>query len=230
MTAVVLALALAGMGLWLIFMQRPETTVQLYPMAYEDRIRANAASNGLDPALPAAVILAESSYMPEAVSEANAQGLMQLLPSTAEWVAGKFDEVYREGSLFEPDTNIKYGCWYLGYLIRRFNGNLTCAIAAYHAGQGKAREWLAENPTADGTPSLDPQSIEYSENSIDIISFWNKHLPIFLSVDGEYSYYAINTETGEVVSGYEPEYEDTTIAAEDFSIFIDKIISDEIIL
>lgn len=74
------------------------------------------------------------------------------------------------------------------------------------------------------------QSIEYSENNIDIISFWNKHLPIFLSVDGEYSYYAINTETGEVVSGYEPEYEDTTIAAEDFSIFIDKIISDEIIL
>jgi len=144
-TAVVLALALAGMGLWLIFMQRPETTVQLYPMAYEDWIRANAASNGLDPALPAAVILAESSYMPEAVSEANAQGLMQLLPSTAEWVAGKFDEAYREGSLFEPDTNIKYGCWYLGYLIRRFNGNLTCAIAAYHAGQGTVDDWLA-NP------------------------------------------------------------------------------------
>jgi len=144
-TGIVLALALAGMGLWLVFMQRPETTVQLYPMAYEAEIRANAAANGLDPALPAAVILAESSYMPEAVSEANAQGLMQLLPSTAEWVAGKFDETYREGSLFEPDTNIQYGCWYLGYLIRRFNGNLTCAIAAYHAGQGTVDGWLA-NP------------------------------------------------------------------------------------
>lgn len=143
--AIVLALALAGMGLWLLFMQRPETTVQLYPMAYEAELRANAAANGLDPALPAAVILAESSYMPEAVSEANAQGLMQLLPTTAEWVAGKFDEPYREGSLFEPDTNIKYGCWYLGYLIHRFDGNLTCAIAAYHAGQGTVDGWLA-NP------------------------------------------------------------------------------------
>ena len=144
-TAIVLVLALAGMGVWLVFTQRPETTVQLYPMAYEAELRANAAANGLDPALPAAVILAESSYMPEAVSEANAQGLMQLLPSTAEWVAGKFDETYREGSLFEPDTNIKYGCWYLGYLILRFDGNLTCAIAAYHAGQGTVDGWLA-NP------------------------------------------------------------------------------------
>ena len=121
-TAIVLMLALTGMGLWLVFLQRPETTVQVYPMTYEAEIREGAASNGLDPALPAAVILAESSYQPEAVSEANAQGLMQLLPSTAEWVAGKFGETYREGSLFEPDTNIKYGCWYLGYLIRRFEG------------------------------------------------------------------------------------------------------------
>lgn len=141
----VLALALAGMGIWLLFTQRPETTVQIYPMEYEAEIRANAAANGLDPALPAAVILAESSYMSEAVSPVNAQGLMQLLPSTAEWVAGKFNEAYREGSLFEPETNIKYGCWYLGYLIRRFEGNLTCAIAAYHAGQGTVDGWLS-NP------------------------------------------------------------------------------------
>lgn len=153
-TAVILAvlvLALAGMGLWLLFSRRPETTVQVYPMEYEAQIRAGAAANGLDPALPAAVILAESSYQPEAVSGANAQGLMQLLPDTAQWVAGKFDEAYREGSLFEPDTNIKYGCWYLGYLIRRFDGNLTNAVAAYHAGQGTVDGWLA-NPeyTADG--------------------------------------------------------------------------------
>jgi soluble lytic murein transglycosylase len=147
----VLVFALLGMGLWLLFLQRPETTVQVYPMAYETEIRSNAAENGLDPALPAAVILAESSYLPDAVSEANAQGLMQLLPSTAQWVAGKCDEVYQEGSLFEPNTNIQYGCWYLGYLIRRFRGNLTCAIAAYHAGQGTVDGWLA-NPeyTADG--------------------------------------------------------------------------------
>lgn len=140
-----LALALIGLGLKLLFAQRPETTVQVYPMKYEAEIRANAAENKLDPALPAAVILAESSYQPDAVSSVNAQGLMQLLPSTAEWVAGKFDETYQEGSLFDPNTNIQYGCWYLGYLVRRFDGNLTCAIAAYHAGQGTVDGWL-KNP------------------------------------------------------------------------------------
>ena len=141
----VLALGLAGMGLWLLFEQKPEATVQVYPMSYEALIRAQAAQNGLDPALPAAVILAESSYLPDAVSQANAQGLMQLLPSTAEWIAPKFGETYAEGDLFAPEKNIKYGCWYLGYLVRRFDNNLTCAVAAYHAGQGTVDGWLA-NP------------------------------------------------------------------------------------
>ena len=144
-TVVVLGLGLIGLGLWLLFAQRPEVTVEVYPMEYEALIRSRAAENGLDPALPAAVILAESSYLPEAVSEANAQGLMQLLPTTAQWVAEKFDESYAEGCLFDPETNIKYGCWYLGYLVRRFDGNLTCAVAAYHAGQGTVDDWLA-NP------------------------------------------------------------------------------------
>ena len=148
MTAVILAallLALVGAGTWMLLSRRPQVTVRRYPMEYEATIRARAAEQGVDPALAAAVILAESDYQPEAVSEANAQGLMQLLPPTAEWIAGKFDETYAEGSLFDPDTNIKYGCWYLGYLARRFNGNLTCMIAAYHAGQGRVDEWLS-NP------------------------------------------------------------------------------------
>lgn len=63
-----------------------------------------------------------------------------------------------------------------------------------------------------------------------ILAFWNKHLPIILSVDGEYSYYAINTENGNVVIGYEPEYEEADIVAQDFISFINKIITGEISL
>ena len=144
-TAIVLMLALTGMGLWLVFLQRPETTVQVYPMTYEAEIREGAASNGLDPALPAAVILAESSYDPHAVSSVNAQGLMQLLPSTAEWIAGKLGETYAEGSLFDPETNIRYGCWYLGFLMQRYGGDMRLASSAYHAGQGTVDKWL-QNP------------------------------------------------------------------------------------
>ena len=141
-TVAVLVLALAGVGLWLLFDSRPEITVQAYPVEYEAAIRLRAGAEGIDPAWPAAVILAESSYRPEAVSSANAQGLMQLLPDTAEWIAEKFGETYAEGCLFDPEVNIRYGCWYLGYLYRRFGGDIACATAAYHAGQGRVDEWL----------------------------------------------------------------------------------------
>ena len=74
------------------------------------------------------------------------------------------------------------------------------------------------------------QSLEYGSNATDIVTYWNKHLPVFMSVDGEYSYYAINTENGNVVNGYEPEYEASTVVADSFETFIRKIISGEIVL
>lgn len=150
-TIAVLTLGLVGVGLWALLSRQPEVTMRRYPMEYEAQIRALSEENGLDPAWPAAVILAESDYRPEAVSSANAQGLMQLLPSTARWIAEKYGEEYAEGCLFDPQTNLRYGCWYLGYLLRRFDGDMTCATAAYHAGQGRVDEWLADpSISADG--------------------------------------------------------------------------------
>ena len=147
----VLALAAVGFGLWMLFARAPEITVETYPVEYEDLIRAYAADNGLPPAYPAAVIMAESSYRPEVVSSANAQGLMQLLPETGQWVAGKLGETYEEGCLFDPETNIRYGCWFLGWLMRRYGGDMACASSAYHQGHGTVDKWLA-NPeySADG--------------------------------------------------------------------------------
>ena len=74
------------------------------------------------------------------------------------------------------------------------------------------------------------QSLEWCGDDPDIISFWDKHLPIVYSVDGECSYYAIDTESGKVVKGYEPEYEEADAVADNFEDFIEKIISGEIML
>ena len=71
-------------------------------------------------------------------------------------------------------------------------------------------------------------SLENDDDTDEIVSFWDKHLPVFLSVDGGYSYLAINTENGKIESGYEPIFEDTTVIADDFYTFIGKIISGEI--
>ena len=148
---VVLVLALIGLGTAVLMDRLAERTGRVYPMEYTELIRSHAAEQGLEPAYVAAVILAESSYNPQAVSSVNAQGLMQIMPETGEWIAGKFDERYVEGCLFDPDTNIRYGCWYLGYLLRRYDGDKTCSTAAYHSGQGTVDGWL-KNPeySADG--------------------------------------------------------------------------------
>ena len=141
-TAIVLALALGALAAWLLL---GRVSQRRYPMEYAPMVRARAGEYGLEPAYVAAVILAESDYDPNAVSSANAQGMMQLLPDTAEWVAHKLGEEYIEGSLFDAEINLRYGCWYLDFLLRRFNGDKRCASAAYHAGQGTVDKWL-QNP------------------------------------------------------------------------------------
>ncbi|MBQ7266360.1 MAG: SMI1/KNR4 family protein [Firmicutes bacterium] len=74
------------------------------------------------------------------------------------------------------------------------------------------------------------QSLEFTENSSSVIKYWDTCFPIVLCVDGEYSYYAVNTENGNVVYGSEPEYEEATVIAKDFITFIHKVISGDIVL
>jgi len=177
---VVLTMAIAAVGIWILFNRHPEITVESYPVEYEDLIRNYASQNGIPPAYPAAVILAESSYRPEVVSHADARGLMQLLPSTGEWIAGKYDEDFSEEALFDPETNIKYGCWYLGFLMDRYDGDIRCASSAYHAGQGNVDKWL-QNPSysTDGK-HLDVIPYESTETYVNrILKYYEKYEEIY---------------------------------------------------
>ena len=128
-----------------------KSRVARYPVLYVDEIRMAAAENSIPAPYIAAVIMAESSYDPQAVSSVGAQGLMQIMPSTGEWISGKLEDEYADEKMFQPDTCIRYGSWYLGFLMDRYSGNMRCATAAYHAGQGKVDEWLANAEfSADG--------------------------------------------------------------------------------
>ena len=120
---------------------------RLHPIAYTDELKAAADRYGLDRCLVAAVINTESRFDPDAVSVDGAEGLMQVLPSTAEWIAFRRDTEYKPGSLFDPETNLDYGCWLLRFLLDRYDGNSRYALIAYNAGFGRLDEWLKESGT-----------------------------------------------------------------------------------
>lgn len=114
-----------------------------YPLPYRESVFFYAQNNGLDPLLVMAVIRTESKFYPLAESSTGARGLMQLMPETARWVAGRLKIQFRPERLFEPEYNLRLGIWYLAYLIREFNGNLGAALAAYNGGKENVKGWLA---------------------------------------------------------------------------------------
>ena len=86
---------------------------------------------------------------------------MQVMPDTGAWIAHKLEEEpFDSQILYDPDTNIRYGCWYLSFLNRRLNGNLTAMIAGYNAGHGIVEDWL-EDPAY--TEQGDLKTIPYPE-------------------------------------------------------------------
>jgi soluble lytic murein transglycosylase len=114
------------------------------PLRHEDIIRQQSSDKGLDPALVAAVIYAESHFIDGRTSSAGAEGLMQLTPQTAQDIARKSGGTnFRVSDLGTPQVNIAYGTWYLRYLMRRFGGNEILALAAYNAGEGNVDRWVA---------------------------------------------------------------------------------------
>lgn len=113
-----------------------------YPLKYESTIVKYADEYGLDPYFVCAMIDTESNFDENAVSEDGAQGLMQIMPETSGWIAEKLKiSAY---DIFDPETNIKFGCWYLRFLKDKFSGEEQLMMAAYNAGHNKVEEWLGQ--------------------------------------------------------------------------------------
>jgi soluble lytic murein transglycosylase len=125
------------------------------PLRHEDIIRQQAREKNLDPALIAAMIYQESKFQ-DRTSSAGAKGLMQILPGTAHFIARKSGgTAFELRDLGTPQINIAYGTWYLRYLIQRYDGNETLAVAAYNAGENNVDRWVKR---AGGDHSFDPKS------------------------------------------------------------------------
>ena len=129
-----------------------ERKVYRTTVKYRDLIERSCAEYGVRPAYAAAIILNESSYDPSAVSSVGARGLMQLLPDTGRWIAGKIGldmTRYTDDWLFDAEINIRMGVWYLHYLSDLYGGDPVLVACAYHAGHGNVDAWL-NRYSADG--------------------------------------------------------------------------------
>ena len=113
------------------------------PLSDASIIREQAAEKHLDPALIAGVIYAESKFEPRP-SSAGAQGLMQILPETAYYLAKlSGGKRFTAADLARPDINVAYGSYYLRYLLDHYHGDVMLALAAYNGGLTNVDRWAA---------------------------------------------------------------------------------------
>jgi len=114
-----------------------------YPFSHHDLIVRNAKKYNLDSCLLAAVIKTESNFNARALSDQGAMGLMQIMPETGKWVADQIGlKGYSADKLYDPETNILIGAWYLSSLNEEFGGNKVLVLAAYNGGSGNVKKWL----------------------------------------------------------------------------------------
>jgi soluble lytic murein transglycosylase len=117
------------------------------PRPYEALVVASAHEHGLDPNLLFAVMRVESVYNPRIVSYAGAIGLLQIMPGTGRLIAQAIGRAeFRVDELLDPATNIEFAAWYLASLLRRFDGRVPLAVAAYNGGPHNVRAWMRETP------------------------------------------------------------------------------------
>ncbi len=140
-----------------------------YPTEYEEYVTKYGTEYNVEPALIYAVIKTESSFKPKAVSNVGARGLMQLMEEAFTWLK------YRMGdqrditfdSMFDPQTNIQYGTYYLSFLLEHYDNNMDLAAAAYHGGIGTVDGWLEQgivdknNVDVDKIPQTNDKTAEY---------------------------------------------------------------------
>ncbi|HVJ19050.1 MAG TPA: transglycosylase SLT domain-containing protein [Polyangiaceae bacterium] len=120
-----------------------------FPQPWSELVEKEAKKNDVEPALVFGIMREESAFDPQAVSIANAYGLMQLIVPTAKHVARGTGLPYDREALKRPAVNIALGARAMAQLRRRFSDNPLVGIAGYNAGPGNAAKWLAERPSAD---------------------------------------------------------------------------------
>lgn len=132
-----------------------------YPTPHRESVVRHSQQAGIDPAWAYGIMRQESRFNVGAKSHVGAGGLMQIMPDTAKYIAKQLGEPYSASRVATGDTNIRYGTFYMGDIMKKLSGQPVLATAGYNAGPGKARTW---QPTTGSLPADQyVESIPYPE-------------------------------------------------------------------
>jgi soluble lytic murein transglycosylase len=138
-----------------------------YPIKYENNIVKYSEQYNIDPCLVAAVIRTESNFNEKAVSHRGAYGLMQIMPDTALWIAGKMKlKDFKVEKLYDTEINIAMGCWYIDNLSNEFDGNIDLVLAAYNGGRGNVQKWLKNRDYSEDGKKLNNIPFEETDKYV----------------------------------------------------------------
>ncbi len=127
-----------------------------YPLKYVEYVEKYSKENGVNKFLIYAIIKTESNFDSDAVSNVGARGLMQIMDETFQWVRYRLNDSDETeyGTMFDPEQNIRYGSYLIGYLLNYF-GSMDEAVCAYHAGVGSVDSWLQNSKYSEDGKTLD---------------------------------------------------------------------------
>ena len=153
--ALLLVLALAGTLLFSTFRDKIEHWE--YPQRFTEYVEYYAGKYGIDPMILYAFIRTESNFDPNADSDAGARGLMQITEVTFDWIKMKIapKESLTFDDLYDPETNIRFGSYFVSYCLDRYSGHLATAAAAYHSGVGTVDGLLGQEAYSTDGVTLD---------------------------------------------------------------------------
>jgi soluble lytic murein transglycosylase len=166
-----------------------------YPFPYFQEIEKWSISRQLNPLLVTALMRQESRFQTKIKSPVGATGLMQVMPSTAAWIAPQMNADIKKINLENANDNIMLGTWYLDYTHRQYNNNSMLAIASYNAGPGNVAKWLQTIPKKDPDEFVEEIPFDETKNYVRQVfgNYWN-YLRLY------------NPEVSNLVSKYSQEH------------------------
>lgn len=153
--------------------QQPAYWQALYPFPFMEQVETWSKERKLNPLLVTALIRQESRFTPAIKSPAGAVGLMQVMPSTAKWIAPKIN--LKEYKLDDPKDNINMGTWFLDATHKEYNNNSLLAVASYNAGPGNVSKWLKNKKSIDPDEFVEGIPFEETKGYVKNVfgNYWN---------------------------------------------------------